>query len=368
MSTLDHLVKQSAQELEQLATRGAELAAADDFDPKAPAYVAHREAAEAARVRHGELSNMLNMRTLATQTPATRPNLGGDDMGRVLREYDRGNSRRFDVAYDLLRELQTGDPYLTPAPTRIQVAAVPFLTPSLDLVRTVAIGGNNYDFVVPPPVETAQTVPEGAKKPTIDWVSTKVSGTIETDAVIIDVTRQTLEDDATAERTLRAWLTDAVRRRQDAKVAAAITGATGTLTATGASVAAGIRAGKAELSENGIAATAAYLNPADAAALDLDLMSASGAISGVTSAWGMRVVESTAVAAGAPIVGSISSAVYLLYRNSISTYLTDSGTTDEASPRDRFSHNLIGILAEGRSKAHVVFPQGLCKVTVTTIP
>lgn len=367
MSTLEQLQRSAANELEDLAKRGADLIAADGFDPDAPAYIAHREATEAVRVRHAELTNMLkahDFAQLSRRSPARPSSAAPDDMARVLREYDRGNSERFAISYEL-RELQTGDPYFTPNPTRIQVASLPTLTPSLDLVRTVAVGSNNYDFVVPPPVEMAQTVAEGAKKPTIDWVATPVTGTLETQAVIIDVTRQTLEDDASAERTLRAWLTDAVRRKQDANVAAAIAGATGTGTATGATVAEGLRNGKAELSELGLPATAAYVNPADAAELDLDMLAGSGSVSGTSTVWGMRIVESTAVAAGAPIVGSMSSAVYLLYRNAISTYLTDSGTTDEVTPRDRFSHNLIGILAEGRSRAHVVFPQALVKVTVT---
>lgn len=362
--TLEQTLEESTRELSDLASRGAEMAAADDFDPQAQAYIAHREVTQRAQARHTELANMMRMRPAAVSHAAPR-RTDADDMGRVLREYDRGNSERFAVPYSVHRELQTGDPYFTPPPSRIQVSSQPFLTPSLDLVSAVAVGSNAYDFVIPPPVEAATTVAEGAKKRTIDWVATKVNGTLETDAVIIDTTRQTLEDDASAERTLRAWLTDSVRMRQDAKVGAAIAGATGTLTATGASVAEGIRNGKAELSEAGLAATAAYLNPADAAELDLDLMAASGQISGVTVAWGMRIVESTAVAVGAPIVGAMAQAVYLLYRSQISTYMTDSGTTDETTPRDRFSHNLIGILGEGRSRAHVVFPKGICRVTVT---
>lgn len=366
-SLLETQERTAAAELQDLVDKGATLAAADDFDPTAPGYVAFRETFDKAQRRHAEIRAILN----AGQAAETRPTRGGDtrrsDMGRVLREYDRGNSPKFDVVYDL-RELQTGDPYFTPNPTRISVATPAFLTPSLDLVRQVAVGSNAYDFTVPPPVEMAGTVAEGAKKPTIDWVSTPVNGTLETDAVIIDVTRQTLEDDASAERTLRAWLVDAVRNRQNAKCTAAITGATGTLTATGASVAEGLRNGKAELSEVGAAATAAYLNPADAAELDLGAYTANGDVSGYSTVWGMRVVESTAIAVGAPVVGAMSTAVYFLYRNAISTYLTDSGTTDEVTPRDRFSHNLIGILAEGRSRAHVVYPQALCKVTVTTTP
>lgn len=365
-TTLEKQERAAAAELQDLIDRGTELSAADDFDPDTPGYKAFRETFDKVQRRHTELASIL----AASQVTAVRPRPQGDkpsDMGRVLREYDRGNSPKFLVPYEL-RELQTGDPYFTPSPTRIQVGTLPLLTPSLDLVRSVAVGSNQYDFVVPPPVEVAQTVPEGAKKPTIDWVSTKLAGTLETDAVIIDTTRQTLEDDASAERTLRQWLTDAVRRRQDQKVATAITDATGTGTATGATVAEGLRNAKAELSELGLPATAAYLHPSDAAELDLGAYTANGDVSGYSTVWGMRVVESMAITANAPIVGSMSNAVYFLYRNAISTYLTDSGMTDEATPRDRFSHNLIGILAEGRSRAHVVFPQALVKVTVTALP
>lgn len=325
----------------------------------------------ALRERRGTLQESLTdaiatleARKLAQFTPARPDNGGVSDMRRVLREYDRGNSERFDVPYEL-RELQTGDPYFTPPPTRIPVASLPVLTPSLDLVRSVQTA-NQYDFVVPPPISSvANDVVEGAKKPTTDWVSTKVSGSLTTQAVIIDTTRQTLEDDASAERTLRAWLTDAVRGKQDRNVAAAIAGATGTGTATGASVAEGLRNAKAELSELGLPATAAYLHPSDAAELDLGAYTANGDVSGFSTVWGMRIVESTSIAVNAPIVGAMSTAVYFLYRNAIATYLTDTGTTDEVTPRDRFSHNLIGILAEGRSKAHVVFPQALVKVTIT---
>lgn len=367
-SSLEQLQRSAAAELEDLTSRGADMAAQDDFDFTSAPYLALKEATEAARVRHAELTNMLKARDFAqlSRRPAGRTPAptGEDEFGRVLREYDRGNSPRFAIPYTIERELQTGDPYFTPSPTRIPVSSAPFLTPSLDLVRTVPVGSHNYDFVVPPPVEAAGTVPEGAKKPTRDWVATKVSGTLETDAHIIDVTRQTLEDDATAERMLRAWLADGVRMRQNAKVDAAIAGATGTGTATGATVAEGLRNGKAVLSGLGLPATAAYLNPSDAAELDLGAYTAQGDVSGYQTVWGMRVVESNAITANAPIVGSMANAVYLLYRNAISTYLTDSGTTDEATPRDRFSHNLIGILAEGRSRAHVVFPQALVKVTV----
>lgn len=356
----------SAKRLAETVDEMESMLARDDFNPEHEDYVALREARDKEQRNLSDLLTTIDARSLADAPPPQRDSRQRDQvspMRQVLREYDRGNSSRFEIPYELQRELQTGDPYFTPSPTRIQVANLPVITPSLDLIRAVQTN-QNYDFVVPPPPELAVTVPEGGKKHTVDWVSSKVTGTLETDATIIDTTRQTLEDDATAERTLRAWLVDGVRLKQDAKVQAAIAGAAGTLTASGAGVAGAIRAGKSALSTLGVYATAAYLHPDDAVALDLGAPSSNG-YPGVSAAWGMRIVESAAITKGTPIVGAMAQAVYLCYRSAISTYLTDSGMTDETTPRDRFSHNLIGILGEGRSRAHVVQPKLLVKCTVT---
>ncbi len=361
--------KSAADELNTVVTEIENYLQREDADAESADYVALREQRDAAQNRLADALATLEARRLASTKPVAPTGENLSDMRRVLREYDRGNSERFGVGYDLEallhRELQTGDPYFTPSPTRIQVPSLPSLTPSLSLVSTVQ-SGQKYDFVVPPPVVAASTVAEGAQKPTRTWTSTQVEGTLETDAHLIDVSRQTLEDDASAERTLRAWLVDGVKLAQDAKVQAAIAGATGTQTATGATVAEGLRNAKAVLSGLGITANAAYLSPGDAAALDLGQAGVPG-YSGVGTVWGMTIVESPAIADGAPIVGSMKQAVYLLYRSSISTYLTDSGMTQETTPRDRFSHNLIGILGEGRSRAHVVAPQLLVKVTVAAV-
>lgn len=368
MNILETRRRAAADELNHIVSEMETYLQREDADAESADYVALREQRDAAQTTLADLLSTIDARRMA-QTKPTTP--GGEQlspMRQVLREYDRGISPRFNVEYELQRELQTGDPYFTPNPTRIQVATLPVLTPSLDLVRTVQTG-QNYSFVVPPPPALASTVAEGAQKPTRTWDSTEVTGTLETDAHLIDVTRQTLEDDASAERTLRAWLVDGVRLQQDAKAQAAIAGATGTLTATGDSVASAVRAGKAELSAVGIVASAVYMHPDDAAALDLETLSAvNPAPNGVSTLWGMRIVESPAIAVGVPIVGAMSQAVYLLYRNSISTYITDSGMTQETTPRDRFSHNLLGILGEGRSRAHVVQPQLLVKCTVTVTP
>lgn len=359
-----------SEELAGIATQAEQLMGADSFDPEDAAYVALRESRESVEAQLADVNATIAARALALAPTPNRTERGEQisDFRRILREYDRGHSDRVDIEY-LLRELQTGDPYFTPAPTRIQVATLPTITPTLDSLRQVAVGSNNYDFVVPPPPVRASTVPEGGQKPTRTWDSEKVVGTLETDAHIVDVSRQTLEDDATAERTLRNWMVEGVRLQQDYKAQTVVAGATGTLTASGDSILGALRAGKSALSGIGIRATTAHLNPEDAATADIDAMtSGHTGPEGLTTIWGMTIVENPAIAVGAPIVGDMRNAVYFVYRSAISTYLTDSGMTQETTPRDRFSHNLLGILGEGRSRVHIVQPQLLVKCTVTVTP
>jgi hypothetical protein len=212
----------------------------------------------------------------------------------------------------------------------------------------------------------AVTVAEGAVKPAVEFVSAKLSGTLETDAHILDVSRQTLEDDATAERFLKEWLRSGVKLKQDAKTAAAIAAAIGTLLANSTTMLYAIRKGKAELSKLGIPATTVYMNPDDAMNADIEAMTnGHTGPEGLSDLWGMRVVENPGITVGTAIVGAMPQAVYLLYRNAINTYITDSGMTKEAVPRDRFENNILGILGEGRSKAHVVQPKLLVKCTVS---
>lgn len=343
----------------------------DDFNPEAAEYVALRENRDKVQ---GHLADVLateQARSLAASKPAPTGDAGEpiSRMRSILREYDRGNSERFDIEYEIARAygvIKTGDPLLTPQPTRIQVAQLPVITPALDSVSAVPTG-QSYDFVVPPPPVAAGTVAEGEKKQRVEFASVRVEGSLETDAHILDVSRQTLEDDSAAEGLLRSWLSAGVRLRQNAKVAAAIAGASGTLTATNAELIAAIRSGKAALSIFGVTANAVHVHPNDAALIDLEAWAIGHTDSPMsqTSVFGMSVVENPGIAEGTAYVGAMRDAVYLPYRGAINTYITDSGMTVEDTPRDRFSHNILGILGEGRSKVHVVQPKLIVKCTVT---
>jgi hypothetical protein len=373
-SILDQRRRSAAEDLQGIVSQAENMMARDDFDPESTEYTALREQREATEARLADVLATMNARALAEGPAPARRDSHGDisPIRQILREYDRGNSDRFDVEYEVQRAyavLKTTEGLFTNPPTRVGVDALPVFTPSLDAVRAVPTL-NTYSFTVPPPpVAAGGPIAEGDAKPPALFVSAKVDGTLETDAHILDVTRQTLEDDATAEAFLRQWLTEGVRLKQDAKVAAAIAGATGTLTATvpktGGNLLQAIRLGKAELSKLGIRATAVYLNPEDAAAADITAMTVGHTgPTGLTDYWGMTPIENPGITKGTAVVGSIAQAVILAYRSAIATYLTDSGMTVETVPVDRFSHNIIGILGEGRSKVHVVQPKLLVKCSV----
>jgi hypothetical protein len=370
---LEQRRRSAAEDLQGIVTQAESMMARDDFDPESTEYTALREQRESTEAHLADITATMNARRLAEGPAPSRADAHGDvsPIRQILREYDRGMSERFDIEYEIQRAysvINTLEPAFAQNPTRIEVEQLPVYTPTLDAIRSVATA-NTYDFVVPPPPVPAATVPEGTAKPAVDFESANVAGTLETDAHILDVTRQTLEDDAAAERMLRAWLTEGVRLRQDAKAAAAVAGAVGTLTASGANISAAIRHGKAALSALGIRATAVNINPEDAADADLEIMeNGHTGPDGVTVYWGMTVIENPAIPVGAPIVGALRQAIYLPFRNAIKTYLTDSGMTVETTPRDRFQNNIIGILGEGRSKVHVVQPKLLVKCTIVTVP
>jgi hypothetical protein len=370
---LEQRRRSAAEDLQGIVTQAENMMARDDFDPESTEYTALREQRETTEARLADVTATINARNLAAGPAPTPRDQSGDisPIRQILREYDRGNSDRFDIGYEIQRAyavLTTTEAAFAQNPTRIPVAPLPVYTPTLDAILAVPTS-NLYDFVVPPPPIAAATVAELGLKPGVDFESAKVSGSLETDAHILDVSRQTLEDDAAAERMLRAWLTDGVRLRQEAKAGAAVAGAVGTLTATGPTLQASIRNGKATLSALGIRATAVNINPADAAIADIEAMELGHTgPDGYSSYWGMIVIENAGIPVGAPVVGALGSAVVMAYRNAINTYLTDSGMTVEAVPRDRFSSNILGILGEGRSKVHVVQPKLLVKCTVVAAP
>jgi len=370
---LEQRRRSAADELAGIVTEAEQMMARDDFDPDSTTYTALREQREAVQDQLADVLATINARNLSTG-PAPIEHAGGEELSplrRMLREYDRGMSERFDIPYEIQRAysvLETGEPAFSSSPTRIQVSDLPVLTPTLDTIRTLSTG-QHYDFVVAPPPVPAGTVHELDQKPRVEFKSVQLEGRLETDAHILDVSRQTLEDDSAAEKLLRAWLKEGVRLRQDAKASAAIAGATGTLTAIGDTLLQSIRFGKAELSKLGLTASAFYLNPDDAAANDIEAMTIghTGPVS-VTMPWGMLAIENPGIPAGTVIVGAMKHAVYMPFRSAISTYITDSGMTLEDTPRDRFSHNILGILGEGRSTVHVVQPQMLVKCTTATRP
>ena len=176
-SVLERRRASLTEDLQGILTEAEDRMGRDDFDPEDDGYVALRENRERVEGQLTDIDATLRARQLINTTPPPQLDTDGQEispMRRILREYDRGHSERFDVEYEIRRELQTGDPYFTPRPTRIDVQQLPVITPTLDSLRAVPVGSNNYDFVVPTRPVPALTVPEGGKKPTRTWAGTPV--------------------------------------------------------------------------------------------------------------------------------------------------------------------------------------------------
>jgi hypothetical protein len=374
MGILENKRDEHAKALRELVTESEGFMSKENFDPKDSEYVALREKREKMEDNLSDVIATIAARRLALPPSKSDPNSGGRQESacmKVLREYDgRGNSEMWDFEYVLraYAVLKTSEPLFDQNPTRIDPGTPDLWTPSLDSVSRIP-SSNKFDFTVPPLPKPAGSVAELEAKPAALFSSRRVQGELGTDAHILDVSRQTLEDDSTAEQMLRVWLTQGVTLRQDAKVASAIAGAVGTLTADGIGVAAAIRNGQAVLSSEGIRATHVHMNPLDASALDqaAAMQMHTGPLL-ITSPWSLARIENPAIPIGQPIVGSMQMAVYLLYRSAISTYLTDAGLTVEDTPRDRFRHNIFGVLGEGRSHVEVVRPELLVRCTVLPDP
>jgi hypothetical protein len=126
---------------------------------------------------------------------------------------------------------------------------------------------------------------------------------------------------------------------------------------------ASIRTGIATVQGAGFASpNAILLNPADAAAIDVEVMT--GGLNGpvtVGSYWGVPYVPSNSVPAGTAYVGDFGVGVQLFNRGQAEVYMTDSHA-------DYFVRNMLLLLAETRALATVPDPAAIAECTVVTIP
>ena len=240
-----------------------------------------------------------------------------------------------------------------------------YQSPLLQVVGKVTTSSNVVSYVkwAPNPMAAATVVPEGTLKPEATMTATGVSVSLVTLATYKEITRQALEDipqiRATVESRLRQSITVGIEESiTDNLIAATLPPVTGSA-AGGDTLLGTIRQGIATVQAAGYASpNAVVLNPADAADIDLAIMS--GTLNGAVvngRIWGVPIVPCNGCPAGTAWVGDFSVGVTLFTRGTTTVYLTDSHA-------DNFLRNILALLAETRMLADVVEPAALAECTV----
>lgn len=292
-----------------------------------------------------------------------------------FRAWQAGNPARMaiDVVPSEIRAtlVTTAPPgsMFVPAPLKWAAPAPATSTPLLDAITHVPVSGGSVDIVSYGNFATgAEVVGEGLGKPEATLTATSTPTPLETIAAWVEVSRQLLQDAPAARAIIDSQLTRGVLRKLEDEVASAIEAAAipDAVGAAGTPTVGVIRQASALVQGNGFSPNVVIANPADFAAIDLDVMNATLNGANASSAyWGLTPVPVPTLTPGQIFVMDAAAAVFLFENSSVAVYMTDSDVT--AGGASGFRRNLFTILAECRAKGAVVNPLAAASV-VTTPP
>jgi hypothetical protein len=355
----------------------AELAEVRDIKARAEAIdtrLATFAETQDANARYADLAGRIESRrsAKAEQTSAA-PSLSFGEQVLASAEFRSwqgfGTMPRFTLDVSPLEVRAPGDPIKTTdagaARQRLELSATPgLLTPVLSIIGREPVSSNAVDWIEYPVISDAAVVPEGSPKPAATWLPAIKTGSLDTIAHYLQVTRQAVEDNARLRSLIEGELLRGVQSKVEKDAAAAITGATFPAApgVAGTGILGAVRAGIAAVQSAGFNPTAVLLNPDDYAEADVELLGRSfGGTTVNASFWGLRVAWSSEVTAGSAYVGDFTTAVKYLDRGTTAVYMTDSHA-------DNFLANVFTLLGETRGKTVVVNPNAVAEVTVTPAP
>jgi HK97 family phage major capsid protein len=375
--------------------RGAAIAIAesDDFNPEDKTFVELQSRAVDLDSRIGALAKLLEDQSEADglfgrvakqqqqrqqqqqQTPALESRESWGDTFVRSDEFKgyrgRGTSAMFTLDADSVqqRALPTGIAELVAAglkgtPYSVDTTAPAPPTPLMDNVTQVQVSGNAIEYIAWAKIAGGATkVPEKSPKPSAEWAPVVTPTTLDTFAVYTQLTRQLLEDAPAVRSLIDSELRRDVARAEEADATAVLAAAGAAIPdVTADDLLSSIRVGIGTVQAAGYQAGAVLLNPADWAALDVDVYGST--LNGPTIGqrfWGLTPIASTSQPAGTAVVGDFRAAVHHYFRSAISLYISD-------SHGDTFLSNVFTLLCERRSKTVVVRPQALVQATATVIP
>lgn len=278
----------------------------------------------------------------------------------------RGTSGRINLPFETVQERA---PILTSTfaglirPDRISPSTAPYAqTPLLDLISSIRVATNSVEWVYYAAGAPLGTVTaEGSAKTEATVSPTLRTVTLDTIASWASYSRQFGEDASGLVDYLNASLARGIMDKREALAAATLVADTSipvTANATG-TLLVGIRKALAYIHTAGFRPQAVLLNPADYAALDIEMLgkTMNGAVIG-SQFWGISPAPCGAIASGTAYVGDFSVGMAELVRSEVSVYTTDSHASN-------FISNLMTTLVEARTKPIVHRAEAITKVTGT---
>lgn len=343
----DHIDEINAELVEnpdnaELAERAGEIIAeVEALDERIATFVKNTE----SRARfEGMVSGLKNKKekeiSMSEFRTAGELFVGSDE----FRAYNGGTSGRVNVELRAVIDTQTEPGSAWVRPDRLVAPAARFSTPLLDAFNRIVVSSNSIEWVTTGLAPEAEIVAEGDPKPEATLISSLEVINLDTVAHWVSATRQVLEDSPALRSYIDSQLMQGVYKKMDAVAGAALTGAT-LPTATGADLISAVRVGIGTVQEAGFSPSLVVMNPADYAAMDVDMLSKTldgDRIRGTY--WGLEVVASSQVSAGTAYVGDFAAGTAFFDRNVASVYVTDSHASN-------FTSNIITILGEARGAA-----------------
>lgn len=298
------------------------------------------------------------------ETPETPQTLGDFvTSSPAFTEYrGRGSSDRVEVpdifgldARDQRAALTTAQVF--PAVQRIDAPAGPaIVTPLLSAINRERVSTGSFDYVTWPAVTGVAKVPEATAKPEVLVAPVLATGSLDTFAGWVQVTRQALEDVPRVRSQIETALRRNLAQVLEAEAAAVIEAASPAV-ATSDNLG-GVREAIGLLQVGGYGPTGFLVNPADLALLDVAAMGETnnGPVN-TTTYWGLRPIPVPGIPAGTSYVADLSQAVTWFDRGNTDIFVTDSHA-------DSFIKNIFVILAEARAKFAVTNVNAMVQVAI----
>jgi len=252
--------------------------------------------------------------------------------------------------------VSTGSLNIVPTGTTVSVPAPK--TPVTDLLSKEIVVNGVAQYIVENYTDASDVVAEGDEKPEASYSETPVTIAVPTVAVVGKATRQALASAPTLASKLNRLMNVDLVKKIEADAVSAIVGAEDISSATGATLLAAVRNAIAKVEEFGYSARVALVNPADAAAADIEAMNVT--VNGAArngAYWGIEVVTSNLVPTGTAFVVDTDNAARIFTSGGVALYSTDSHGDD-------FTHNIIRLLAETDVVTAVVAPKGICSASI----